>query len=86
MSSMSSWIGFGCVRPKLGLLPVIQMNGWHSLGIEAPESMAAAAVDGVSLFVANVDGTLLAYRNSCAECGGSLDGGVLEGPIFAAMG
>ena len=67
-------------------LPVLQMNGWHSLGIEPPESMAAADVDGVSLFVANVDGTLLAYRNSCAECGGSLDGGVLDAGALCGPG
>jgi Fe-S cluster biogenesis protein NfuA/nitrite reductase/ring-hydroxylating ferredoxin subunit len=62
-------------------LPVVQVNGapgWHTLTIEPPDSVAATAVDGVSLFVANVDGTLLAYRNSCADCGGALDGGALE--------
>jgi len=60
-------------------LPVIQVNpGWRTLGIEAPESMAATDVDGVPLVVANVDGTLLAYRNTCADCGGALDGGVLD--------
>ena len=62
-------------------LPVLQMNGapgWHTLGIDPPESVAAADVDGVPLFVANVDGTLLAYRNTCADCGGALDGGALD--------
>jgi Fe-S cluster biogenesis protein NfuA/nitrite reductase/ring-hydroxylating ferredoxin subunit len=59
-------------------LPVLQRNGWRTLEIEPPDSLAAADVDGVPLFVANVDGTLLAYRNSCADCGGALDGGALE--------
>jgi Fe-S cluster biogenesis protein NfuA/nitrite reductase/ring-hydroxylating ferredoxin subunit len=62
-------------------LPVVQVNGtpgWHTLAIEAPDSVAATDVDGVPLFVANVDGTLLAYRNSCADCGSALDGGALD--------
>jgi Fe-S cluster biogenesis protein NfuA/nitrite reductase/ring-hydroxylating ferredoxin subunit len=59
-------------------LPVVQHNGWRTLEIEPPDSMATADVDGVPLFVANVDGTLLAYRNRCADCGGALDGGALE--------
>jgi Fe-S cluster biogenesis protein NfuA/nitrite reductase/ring-hydroxylating ferredoxin subunit len=68
-------------------LPVIQMNaGWRTLTIDAPESMAATDVDGVPLVVANVDGTLLAYRNSCAECGGSLDGGVLDAGALRCPG
>jgi Fe-S cluster biogenesis protein NfuA/nitrite reductase/ring-hydroxylating ferredoxin subunit len=60
-------------------LPMI--NGapaWHTLDITAPAALTATAVDGVSLFVANVDGTLLAYRNTCADCGGALDEGALE--------
>ena len=35
---------------------------------------------GASLVVANVEGTLLAYRDVCAGCGGPLhDGGLLDG-------
>jgi Fe-S cluster biogenesis protein NfuA/nitrite reductase/ring-hydroxylating ferredoxin subunit len=67
-------------------LPVIQMNGWRTLGIEPPESIAATDVDGISLFVANVEGTLLAYRNRCAECGGGLDGGVLDAGALRCPG
>jgi Fe-S cluster biogenesis protein NfuA/nitrite reductase/ring-hydroxylating ferredoxin subunit len=52
--------------------------GWHSLDIEPPDALVATAIDDVSLFVANVDGTLLAYRNKCADCGGALDGGALD--------
>jgi Fe-S cluster biogenesis protein NfuA/nitrite reductase/ring-hydroxylating ferredoxin subunit/phenylpyruvate tautomerase PptA (4-oxalocrotonate tautomerase family) len=67
-------------------LPMV--NGapsWHSLDIAPPDSLSTAEVAGMSLFVANVDGTLLAYRNSCASCdspleGGQLDGGALECP------
>jgi nitrite reductase/ring-hydroxylating ferredoxin subunit len=37
----------------------------------------------VSLFVANVDGTLLAYRNRCASCGGDLADASLEDGALA---
>jgi nitrite reductase/ring-hydroxylating ferredoxin subunit len=67
-------------------LPVLQTNGWHTLAIQAPESLTAADVDGVELFVANVDGTLLAYRNRCADCGGALDGGALDGGALRCPG
>ena len=51
---------------------------WHILDIAAPDALTATAIDDVSLFVANVDGTLLAYRNKCPDCGGALDGGALD--------
>jgi Fe-S cluster biogenesis protein NfuA/nitrite reductase/ring-hydroxylating ferredoxin subunit len=51
---------------------------WHTLDIAAPDALTATAIDDVPLFVANVDGTLLAYRNKCADCGGALDGGALN--------
>ena len=38
------------------------------------------------LVVANVDGTLLAYRNTCADCGGALDGGALDGGALGCPG
>jgi nitrite reductase/ring-hydroxylating ferredoxin subunit len=60
----------------------VQVNGtpaWHALGIEVPQVLVATDVEGVSLIVANVDGTLLAYRNQCAACAGPLDGGALDG-------
>lgn len=63
-------------------LPLVHANGapsWHTLDIPPPERLSTADVAGSSLFVANVEGTLLAYRNQCASCGGALDGGVLTG-------
>ena len=41
-------------------------------------TMLAAEVGGNRLVVANVDGTLLAYRDTCAGCGGELHAGALE--------
>ena len=57
------------------------MNGtpsWHTLSIDVGDELVATDVEGVALVVANVEGTLLAYRNRCADCGGALDGGALE--------
>jgi Fe-S cluster biogenesis protein NfuA/nitrite reductase/ring-hydroxylating ferredoxin subunit len=68
-------------------LPLVQAApGWHSLAIPAPRVLAATDVDGVALVVANVDGTLLAYRNACAHCGGTLDGGALDGGALSCPG
>lgn len=49
----------------------------------APERLVAAEVAGAPLVIANVEGTLLAYRNSCASCGGTLDGGALSAGALA---
>jgi Fe-S cluster biogenesis protein NfuA/nitrite reductase/ring-hydroxylating ferredoxin subunit len=44
--------------------------------------LVAAEVGGADLVVANVEGTLLAYRDSCAGCGGALHAGALiEGAL-----
>ena len=59
---------------------------WHTLDIAPPELLTGTDVDGMSLFVANVDGTLLAYRNSCASCGGDLTGGALDAGSLACPG
>jgi Fe-S cluster biogenesis protein NfuA/nitrite reductase/ring-hydroxylating ferredoxin subunit len=68
-------------------LPMV--NGapaWHTLELDPPIALAATDVAGIPLFVANVDGTLLAYRNTCASCGGSLDGGALESGALSCPG
>jgi Fe-S cluster biogenesis protein NfuA/nitrite reductase/ring-hydroxylating ferredoxin subunit len=61
--------------------PLPTLNGapsWHTLEIEAPELLTSTQVDGLSLVVANVDGTLLAYRDRCASCNSPLAGGTLD--------
>jgi Fe-S cluster biogenesis protein NfuA/nitrite reductase/ring-hydroxylating ferredoxin subunit len=65
-------------------LPMANGSGhapsWFDLdgvGELQPEQLVASAVAGAQLLVANVDGTLLAYRNACADCGSPLDGGLL---------
>jgi Fe-S cluster biogenesis protein NfuA/nitrite reductase/ring-hydroxylating ferredoxin subunit len=68
-------------------LPIVNVSpAWHVLEIEAPEALTATAVDGVPLVVANVDGTLLAYRNTCVDCGSALDGGALDGGALGCPG
>jgi nitrite reductase/ring-hydroxylating ferredoxin subunit len=45
--------------------------------------LVSASVGGSELIVANVDGTLLAYANACANCGGPLDEGALDDGTLA---
>ena len=47
------------------------------LDLLADGKLVAAEVAGAELVVANVGGTLLAYRDVCADCGGALHGGEL---------
>jgi Fe-S cluster biogenesis protein NfuA/nitrite reductase/ring-hydroxylating ferredoxin subunit len=71
----------GVVEEEVTGVVLPMVNGtpaWHTLNLDPPVTLAATHVEGIPLFVANVDGTLLAYRNTCASCGGSLDGGALE--------
>jgi Fe-S cluster biogenesis protein NfuA/nitrite reductase/ring-hydroxylating ferredoxin subunit len=62
-------------------LPMLAAPAWFDLAGVAdlpPETLRAAEAAGVPLVVANVEGTLLAYRDCCASCGGRLDGGQLS--------
>src|SRR5689334_16374459 len=67
------------------LLSLVMAPAWFELdGVsESPEgSLTAVAIAGSELVVANVDGTLLAYRDACAKCGSALHQGVLaEGAL-----
>jgi nitrite reductase/ring-hydroxylating ferredoxin subunit len=72
-------------------LPVVNGNGkgsgssWVALdganGLEAG-ALRRLEAEGVALVVANVDGSLLAYRNACAACGAELDHGELDGRML----
>jgi Fe-S cluster biogenesis protein NfuA/nitrite reductase/ring-hydroxylating ferredoxin subunit len=58
---------------------------WHDvdgLAELAEQQLRVAQVAGVPLVVANVEGTLLAYRDRCAGCGAALGGGELVGPTL----
>jgi Fe-S cluster biogenesis protein NfuA/nitrite reductase/ring-hydroxylating ferredoxin subunit len=59
---------------------------WVALeGLERLEvgRIAAAQAGSQRLVVANVEGTLLAYRDACASCGGSLAAGPLSDGVLA---
>ncbi|MDQ6777649.1 MAG: NifU family protein [Actinomycetota bacterium] len=51
------------------------VQGITGLGLA---QLVATEVEGNGLVIANVDGTLLAYHNHCAACGGALDRGELS--------
>jgi Fe-S cluster biogenesis protein NfuA/nitrite reductase/ring-hydroxylating ferredoxin subunit len=70
----------GVKEPPIGAfeLPVIQSNGappaWTDLDVSPPlGATIATSVRGSDLLVANVGGTLLAYRNACGWCRARLD-------------
>ena len=61
-----------------GSLPVLQ-SGPRWVDVEAPAPpLGVARVDGRSILLADVEGTLLAYADTCASCGGDLHDGELS--------
>jgi len=86
--------GAASARPTGMELPVV-MSGptiapaapsWFevaAVGELTDGSMAAVKVAGSDLLVANVEGTLLAYRDSCANCGAALHDGRLSSGALA---
>jgi Fe-S cluster biogenesis protein NfuA/nitrite reductase/ring-hydroxylating ferredoxin subunit len=61
------------------------MPGWLPLaeaGSVGPGTFRALVAGGVDLVVANVDGTVLAYRDRCAACDASLRDAALAGPLL----
>jgi Fe-S cluster biogenesis protein NfuA/nitrite reductase/ring-hydroxylating ferredoxin subunit len=79
-------------------LPVVHVNGesasepaigsarWIELaqGITpGPGLVATTEVSGLEILIANVQGSLLAFRDACAACGEPLAGGELRGGVLA---
>ena len=58
----------------------------ESVGGLAEGTLSAVSVAGSELFVANVDGTLLAYRDRCASCGAPMHDGSLSAGALACPG
>jgi Fe-S cluster biogenesis protein NfuA/nitrite reductase/ring-hydroxylating ferredoxin subunit len=61
--------------------PPPQPPAWFpvdSLGELTDGSLARVAVAGSDLVIANVEGTLLSYRDTCAGCGGTIHDGELR--------
>jgi Fe-S cluster biogenesis protein NfuA/nitrite reductase/ring-hydroxylating ferredoxin subunit len=81
-------------RPPRKLLPLIgQEPHAQTTWVELPQvadlgigAMTQAPVGGVPLLLANVGGTLLAFRNACASCGGPLHRAELEGGLITCLG
>jgi Fe-S cluster biogenesis protein NfuA/nitrite reductase/ring-hydroxylating ferredoxin subunit len=67
-------------------LPMAAPPAWFDLdGVAglASEEFVGAEVGGTPLVIANVEGTLLAYVDRCASCGGALRGGELSAGALA---
>jgi Fe-S cluster biogenesis protein NfuA/nitrite reductase/ring-hydroxylating ferredoxin subunit len=81
-------------QPPVGAfeLPMVQVAepGWHKLPPQATAlpagELAAIEVGGGSLLVANVGGSLLAYRDGCVACGATLHTGRLQGGVLHCSG
>jgi Fe-S cluster biogenesis protein NfuA/nitrite reductase/ring-hydroxylating ferredoxin subunit len=85
---MSSATGPAPSRPAPAQSPpaVAPVPSWvevDHLDLVPVGQMVGAEVGGEELLVANVDGTLLAYANTCADCGGPLDHGELQAGALA---
>jgi Fe-S cluster biogenesis protein NfuA/nitrite reductase/ring-hydroxylating ferredoxin subunit len=66
-------------------LPLVPAEpSWTTLDVTSPEGdrAARATVNGTRLLLANVGGTLLAYRDTCAACRSPLVHGELEGGVL----
>ncbi len=63
-----------------------KVDGWIDLDGAteiAPGALSPMDVEGRRIVVANVEGELLAYRDSCVACGSSLAAGVLAEGVLA---
>ena len=70
-------------RAPASLADWVPLDGAREL---EPGELRSAEVAGERLLVANVDGTLLAYRDACVACGARLEGGELSEGVLACPG
>jgi Fe-S cluster biogenesis protein NfuA/nitrite reductase/ring-hydroxylating ferredoxin subunit len=74
---------------RLPLVPAPTTPSWFEVdrlaGLE-PGELATADIAGAALVVANVEGTLLAFRDACAGCGEPLRDGELEAGVLRCRG
>jgi Fe-S cluster biogenesis protein NfuA len=71
------------VTPSAAPMPsaAAAVPSWYEVdagAVPLPGGLAATHVAGAALVIADVEGTLLAYQNACAGCGGALDRGTLS--------
>lgn len=70
----------GIELPMVQSVPAPAAPSWFELEpapAPAEGALAAVSVAGRDLIVANVEGTLLAYADTCAACGGALHAGTM---------
>ena len=76
----------GCCRSRCptATRPRRRPHGWRSTrpATSRPASCARSPLRGAELVVANVDGTLLAYRSACAGCHAGLGDATLSGEML----
>jgi Fe-S cluster biogenesis protein NfuA len=72
----------GVVGTSNGSAPTPTWMALDEAGDVAPGELRTVTLHGAELVVANVDGTLLAYRSACAGCEASLGDAALDGEIL----
>ncbi len=75
------------VHSGISELPVVEEKPARWVPLDHAEALEKGGlrvhcVEGAALVLANVDGTLLAYRDCCASCGGPLHDGELDGHML----
>jgi nitrite reductase/ring-hydroxylating ferredoxin subunit len=79
----------GMELPVIAAGPPPRQPSWFevdSLRTLAEGDLTPVEVGGRALVVANVEGTLLAYRDACASCGSPLHAGDLRAGTLACPG
>ncbi len=64
-------------------------SGWVTLALaqaDGDDEVRGHSVNGAALVVLQREGELLAYKDACARCGGSLVGGVIDGDSLRCPG
>ncbi|HKE80030.1 MAG TPA: NifU family protein [Solirubrobacteraceae bacterium] len=72
----------GVAAPRNGPVPTPTWMALDQAGDVPPGELRAVTLRGAELVIANVDGTLLAYRSACAGCGAGLTDAALSGEIL----
>jgi Fe-S cluster biogenesis protein NfuA len=72
----------GVAAGRNGSAPTPTWASIDSAGDVPVGALRTVDVHGAELIVANVDGTLLAYRSACAGCGAALGDATLQGEIL----
>ncbi|HEY7622370.1 MAG TPA: NifU family protein [Solirubrobacteraceae bacterium] len=72
----------GVAAPRTAPAPTPTWMALDQAGEVAPGELRSVTLRGAELIVANVEGTLLAYRSACAGCGAGLGDASLSGEVL----